>query len=292
MKLKVNSKINNPRKAKRLGYRVDALLKESRFIVKIHSVFDHAINFLAIDDWIITLLPENYPVGPQTIILYDGDFYFFKTITFPSNGFKFKDFINVEDSNIIPRKIVCDKDKMNVENIRTNTEYFSQLLYEKGNKNGLIGKDNEYYKYALPFLDNFRVLFKQKEFQGAFCQLQDLIGLGAGLTPSGDDFILGVMAAFYFLGLYEGDIQKTMTLTVKKARKKTNLISYNMLRQGAAGGFIEWIEDMTFALIYEDIKQVNKAFLNMIKIGGSSGSDISAGILFGISIILEANLIL
>jgi len=114
-------------------------------------------------------------------------------------------------------------------------------------------------------------------------KLIGLIGLGPGLTPSGDDFVLGIFAAFYYFGLDIDIILILRDIIIGKAKNKTNIISYNMLRQGAKGGFIEWVEDMAYSIVYQGPEEIEAAFGNMQKIGSSSGSDISAGILFGLN---------
>lgn len=269
--------------ALKVGYAVEDILQKSNSKLKFHSIFKHAVNLIDNKDWIITLLPESYSGGPQAVILSLEDFASFKGLGFKAMDIcDFSQLINIKGAQITYRKYTDISAHKDITKIESNKTYFRGLLCEKGNKNGLLGEDNIYSMYAAPKLKEFQALFEQNRFEEAGERLLELIGLGPGLTPSGDDFVLGIFAALYSLGINKDIIMSLKDIIIRKAKDKTNIISYNMLRQGAMGGFIEWVEDMAYSLIYESPHQIEKAFSNMQKIGSSSGSDISAGILFGI----------
>jgi hypothetical protein len=64
--------------------------------------------------------------------------------------------------------------------------------------------------------------------------LERLIGLGPGLTPSGDDFVGGLMVALHYLGF--ADVAATIAeAALPVASRETNTISAQLLRCAAAG---------------------------------------------------------
>lgn len=69
-----------------------------------------------------------------------------------------------------------------------------------------------------------------------YSKLDELLGLGNGLTPAGDDFILGVICFYYFFNNYVSvDTLNTISLSLDKIKAslhKTNDISSNMLSLG------------------------------------------------------------
>ncbi len=273
--------------ALKIGDEVEDILEKSDSRLRVHSIFEHAINLINDSDWIITLLPEGYPAGPQAVILTQENFARFKSLGLgAADTFDFNKLIGTKKSQIIYRRSGDKPVPEDIIKAESNNTYFESLLSQKGNKNGLLGKDNMYSRYAAPILTEFQTLFLEQRFDEAGEKLLGLIGLGPGLTPSGDDFVLGVFAAIYSFGMNKDIISSLKNIMAQKAKNKTNIISYNMLRQGAMGGFIEWAEDMADAVIYGDPQQIEAAFSRMLKIGSSSGSDISAGILFGITNIL------
>lgn len=273
--------------ALKIGDGVEEILEKSDSRLKVHSIFEHAVNLINDNDWIITLLPEDYSAGPQAVILAQEDFAKFKSLGLgAADTLDFNELISIKNSQTIYRRSGYKPVPEDIIKAEGNNIYFESLLSQKGNKNGLLGKENIYSRYAAPILSEFATLFLQKRFDEAGEKLLGLIGLGPGLTPSGDDFVLGVFAAIYSFRMSEDIISGLKDIMVRKAKNKTNIISYNMLRQGAMGGFIEWVEDMADAVIYGDPQQIEAAFSEMLKIGSSSGSDISAGILFGMTNIL------
>lgn len=279
---------NGTIKALKMGDRVEHILYNADFKLKVHSVFEHAVNFIDLNDWIITMLPESYCVSPQGIILQHGEFSKLKSIELDKMKIlNLGKFINLEDAETVPRKMADNSMPIDMSKVEINKEYLGKLLQESGNKSGLLGQTNIYGKYAEPILKEFDSLFIGRRYKEAGQKLFELVGLGPGLTPSGDDFIIGVMASFKFYRMNEEIFKEITEPIIHKAKSRTNIISYNMLRQGASGGFLEWIEDMALSVLYKNTEDIEKAFINMMKIGSSSGSDISAGILFGMEEVMN-----
>ena len=279
----ITTKLHGTIKALKVGDRVGYLLNNTDSKLKIHSIFDHAVNFIDRNDWIITLLPESYCIGPQGIILDHKEFSKFKSMELNvMDLWDFSELLSIEEAEVVSRKPLDNSIPIDMFRVKANKEYFHKLLNQSGNKNGMLGKTSIYRKYAEPILEEFSNLFIDRKYKEAGQKLFELVGLGPGLTPSGDDFIIGVMASFKFCGMKKETFADLTELIINKAKSKTNIISFNILRQGALGGFLEWIEDMALSVIHGNYEDIEKAFKNMLKIGSSSGSDISAGILFGI----------
>lgn len=109
-------------------------------------------------------------------------------------------------------------------------------------------------------------------------QLKGFIGLGVGLTPSGDDFLTGLFAVWHAhrgnqldLILYEQqewlDYIKSYTTTV----------SYHMLKNGLNGSFNNALKQILLKgekLEQEDLEE-------MLKIGSTSGTDMLIGVVEG-----------
>lgn len=101
--------------------------------------------------------------------------------------------------------------------------------------------------------------------------LQELLGLGIGLTPSGDDFIIGVLAA---LELYKkSDIRTRLAEAVGSNLSATNTISAAFLRHAINGRYSERLLEM---LLHPSEGRVVLA----ASVGHSSGADTLFGILF------------
>jgi len=276
----------NKIKALKIGYKVEDILNNADSKLRIHSIFQHAINLIDHSDWIITILPDNYSAGPQTVILTQDGFAEFKSLGFKvMDTCNLRNLIDTENAITITGRTINESILKDITRIHRNIDYFESILSQRGNKNGLLGQNSIYSKYAAPIMTEIESSFSQGKYEKAADNILKLTGLGPGLTPSGDDFILGILAVFKFC-LVPQDIICTLTRKIiNDAKTRTNIISYNMLRQGAMGGFPEWVEDMAFSIICENPEDIDIAFSKILKIGSSSGSDISAGMLFGLKLI-------
>jgi hypothetical protein len=99
-----------------------------------------------------------------------------------------------------------------------------------------------------------------------------LAGLGGGLTPSGDDFLLGVMV---WLRL---NLQSPITNTLMKTvSSKTTTLSSALLRAAGRGEFaIAW-HNLLDALAGDDPAQVESAARQVLACGHTSGADALTG---------------
>ncbi|GAH96065.1 unnamed protein product, partial [marine sediment metagenome] len=110
-----------------------------------------------------------------------------------------------------------------------------------------------------------------------------LIGLGPGLTPAADDFLLGILASLYYIGYYFGNhlesLKKIASFIIYDLPGRTTFISEIMLRNGMKARFSEPIRDLMLAVTNSN--SINDECINLLNIGGTSGSDCAAGIVFG-----------
>jgi hypothetical protein len=109
-----------------------------------------------------------------------------------------------------------------------------------------------------------------------------LVGLGPGLTPSGDDFLTGYMAAMWSRGGAESGIAALLeklgaSLTPLFAR--TNAISRQMLRDAVHGRFTEHLVALVSAVAHA--RDVVGATMRTLESGHTSGADTVCGLLFG-----------
>ena len=108
--------------------------------------------------------------------------------------------------------------------------------------------------------------------------IDTLIGLGPGLTPSGDDFLGGVMISLYSLGFKEVAL-KMAHIVLARARFRTNKISFVHLSCAARGEGSAAVHNIILN-IYENSAQKLKACIDDIDtIGHTSGWDTLAGII-------------
>ena len=112
---------------------------------------------------------------------------------------------------------------------------------------------------------------------------EDLIGLGEGLTPSGDDFIggmlFGVATLHEVYGLPARIPSDALRRFLATAQQRTNRISHTLLRDYAVGQGPEPLHRYLHALMAgEPVAAISRLASDVIRIGHSTGWDCLTGL--------------
>lgn len=117
--------------------------------------------------------------------------------------------------------------------------------------------------------------------------LADILGLGPGLTPSGDDLACGYI--YYTLRCGKPD-EKTK-LCIKRIlevmRKLTTAVSCEFLSAAASGAKVTLFDGVCFA---KDKEALEKAIDRLLMMGSNSGADVLCGMLLAAKQILRKRL--
>ena len=112
--------------------------------------------------------------------------------------------------------------------------------------------------------------------------LSALVGLGTGLTPAGDDFIVGYLAALWSRSYRERGLAallRALAAPVGQLSCRTNAISRQMLLDALGGHFAERLTEVVRCLWGGG--EVTRAAERLLEVGHSSGADGLCGLLFG-----------
>jgi hypothetical protein len=109
-----------------------------------------------------------------------------------------------------------------------------------------------------------------------------LVGLGPGLTPAGDDFLVGLAAACAMRGARARGHAQLLLRVVKDNAHRTNRISYTAMTQAATRRVRDSIIRFAQALAGGDFSTLRPCAERVIAIGATSGTDIMAGMLAGL----------
>lgn len=131
----------------------------------------------------------------------------------------------------------------------------------------------------------------EKDFAmtGSACGLEQLIGLGYGLTPSGDDFLAGVVMGFNKMQKHREAILSARHF-YSKAQGKTTTISLAFYRALADGRVAEPYLRFLEMIGREEKAERAHLFDRVTDFGGTSGWDTLAGIVFGINLIQRSTM--
>lgn len=104
---------------------------------------------------------------------------------------------------------------------------------------------------------------------------RSLAGLGPGLTPAGDDVLVGLLSALSVLG----GSPVTLDAVRAAAYGRTTDLSLALLRHAAAGECIDRVGGLLQALA--GYGEVEPAYRRLAAVGHSSGPALAAGVLIG-----------
>jgi hypothetical protein len=144
--------------------------------------------------------------------------------------------------------------------------------------------------HAVARFDAVRNALLQGDLKALEAAAIRVLGLGHGLTPSGDDFVggvffaLGKLPANAFGASWLRDFPEVAARIRSAANTATNVISAALLGDLMAGESYSVLHDLLAAFESDDAIKIEAACEHLMRLGASSGSDILAGVLLALSI--------
>jgi len=125
-------------------------------------------------------------------------------------------------------------------------------------------------------LSTFATAMMVPDFATSCAVAKQLAGLGQGLTPAGDDFILGAILAAWII--HTPEVAKSLVEEIANAAAPlTTSLSAAWLRSAGRGeAGIRWHEFFE-SLISGDLASIQKAMDKILAVGETSGADALAG---------------
>lgn len=263
-----------------------SLLLEGKRPFYIHSVFDRAVNLVS-GERFLTLLPQERGGGEAyTTLAISRNISFTSLGLFPGcqvevdKGYRVRlaPKVLVDFSLSLPWEsplrgikapLTIDGEALNLlRNALMESNVASPFkLVLKGGKSGpalLVHK-----------LGSSLLL---QEPEGVERALEELVGWGPGLTPSGDDLILGLSLTRAIwrkaYGLQEGIWEKRVTSLLGR----TLPLSAFFLREALQGRGHEFIEKVLACILGKTPREMGEAVRKLLGVGGSSGFDMALGV--------------
>lgn len=147
-------------------------------------------------------------------------------------------------------------------------------------------------KRARPALNEIVMASIAQDFPRILLTAEKLIGLGEGLTPSGDDFIGGLL--FTSLTIqetyrqYQGFAAPDVALFLESSIPRTNLISATMLKELAAGHAPGTLLRLIKAILTDNqLESTHHLGLELVQLGNSTGWDLLTGVWMGMLLSLS-----
>ncbi len=258
---------------------------------RLHSTFANAINFRR-GRLIVSLVPPRTGSGPLNLVL--------KRLPLGARRLRASRFYFYIDENRLRKEPaalyssglpILDSDP---ETVRANTAALSEILARKAPPKSLAFIFNPALEADFSRVFERRLLARFKKaiayfYAGDYVPgVKTMRGLGLGLTPSGDDFISGLLTGFNFALL---NLRFDAEVRIKQIffyAGGSNLVSNASLRSSYEGKASAKVRRLLKALAGTGRRELEAAAADTLKSGHTSGADFCAGLVFALQDVLKA----
>ncbi|MHC0038447.1 oxamate carbamoyltransferase subunit AllH family protein [Pseudoneobacillus sp. C159] len=270
-------------------------IKDSSFSGYIHSTFNRTINLQCFEnDELYTIACNQIDNGPNTLVIERerfGDIELAVNTSVITENQKLyignQMVISVEKAELWESKLpkYPTNPEIFYKNISKMKEYINLHGKDGGIKKTLKPQspfDTEMSKIIEERISMLHEALLNKEISDASKSAIRLIGLGPGLTPSGDDYLVGL---FTILNISNSPLfcYRTLAdLVVHEARTLTNDISYMALKKASVGQTRESIIHLVKSIFTGKDEEFILSLNKVLTIGSTSGTDIALGIYNGL----------
>lgn len=279
------------------------VLQQGAFDARVHSVFDRVVNLEAAGGELFTLAARGSDNAPHTAIV--------DIAGFGATGIAVGDPITgvAQDIHVGSRVVVqwaaaptwqarlpeyAGADACLRVQLRAARSYLA-LHGARGGMAGQGGAQGTFADEVSAALEQRSNLLlaalARKRFADACRHANSMLGLGPGLTPSGDDFLVGLFAVLNVAGSPCHGWLGGGTQVLLHAGQATNAISLAALTTAARGLVRESIAALIDSLMHGTPATLVEPLQRVLAMGATSGADMVAGILAGLELNLrvEAN---
>jgi hypothetical protein len=299
-----------------LSRAIQSCLVEPGRLGVVHSTFDCAVNIrLENEARIISLTYASAGRLPYALMLAEGS-----PASFPTRGVKDGQNVFVEAGSCLTIEGAQDRYDYSIADTwdpcmgklaaPTDNQAFRELLewaadyvHARANLAGLapllrrpqqlltggfeLGDtpDQRLAKLAAPDVTGLLIALQKENAPALSVAMDRLVGFGIGGTPSGDDLLVGLLAALSrsraaraerMHGLLAGCLEKQLN------ESSTTLLSLTVLRHALAGEYSEKVHNVTRLLLHpENPESLESSLQQLLLHGATSGSEMFLGICLG-----------
>lgn len=260
---------------------------EDNVIYRLHSRFNHAMNWVNIDREMITFLTRDLPNAPNTLLI---DMASFQNLNLSESAVFMKNsdgyFI---DGNKISDGLSIAIWVMNVPTIHNVESETLKVMNDFLDRNceETTGIETKIYE---KLDENYQKLIEacgKKSYEEITSFARQCIGLGLGLTPSGDDRLVGFLLGCYTQSEKNQNIIKALQSAIDVSIERTNEISYAMLKMAREGRFNEWLLQLAKEISQNHLDEIPLAMQKVFAIGSRSGGDMLKGLVLSLEMNLD-----
>lgn len=252
---------------------------------KLHSAFANALNFRK-GKLLISLVPPRTGSGPLNVVL--------KQLPLGAKRLRSTRFYFYIDENRLRKEPAAEYSssvpviEADAETVTANADALARILVKKAPPKSLA------FIFAPALEKQFNRVFERHllaRFKKAVAYfragndsrgVKTMRGLGLGYTPSGDDFISGLLAGLNFAVQNLRYDAETRIERIFFYAEGNNLVSNSFLRCSYEGKVTAKVRRLMRALAGKNRKELAAAASAALKSGHTSGADFCAGLVFAL----------
>jgi hypothetical protein len=276
-------------------------IKANEFTGYVHSVFNRTVNIQSLENGeLYTVACQEIDNGPNTLVI--------QVECFQSLNLSINDHVYAEKNVLqIANKLVVTVDKaklwgsmlpkypQDVETLNRNLTKMKAYIDNYGIGGGMKKSNHSSTPFEIELsrmLEERTGLLLTELFNNRMSvsieKASKLIGLGPGLTPSGDDFLVGLFTVLNIQKNHRHPLKDFCKEVVKLAKPLTNDISYMAMQKASIGKVRESIISLVNSILYGTEEDLILSLNKVLKIGSSSGTDIALGIVAGLEVQIKS----
>jgi hypothetical protein len=276
-------------------------IKASEFTGYVHSIFNRTVNVQSLETGeLYTVACHEIDNGPNTLIL--------QVDCFNPINLAINDHVYAEKNVLhIANKLAMTVDKaalwesilpiypQNVETLNRNLTKMKDYIDNHGIGGGMKKSNHSPTAFEMELsrmleerTDSLLTELSNKRMSESIEKASKLIGLGPGLTPSGDDFLVGLFTVLNIQKSPKYHLKDFGKEVVKLAKPLTNDISYMAIQKASIGKVRESIISLVTSILYGTEEDLILSLNKVLKIGSSSGTDIALGIVAGLEVQIKS----
>jgi hypothetical protein len=278
-----------------------ASLRRDGYTGRVHSVFDRVVNLQSAQGGLLTLASSDVDNAPDTLIVDVRGFGNCRLAVGDRCGAAMPDelfigsALRVNHAGAVTWSERCPAYPDDVSTLRASLGQIEMALARDGTPGGVLPAATG----DAPMLRAVHAALAQRAARtldalshgdlGVACESAlGMIGLGPGLTPSGDDFLTGLFAVLNIERSPCHRFRRICDHVVAEAVPLTNAISLATLKAAAQGRVRESIVVLLRYSMFGSAEGVGRSLSRVLAIGSTSGTDIVAGIVAGFKVNLQS----
>ena len=235
---------------------------------RVLHVFDDACNLINADRDVLSIVTPQIGNGPFNLVVED-DILFSKYLKSESSVAVFEDRLEIGDLTIDMRTAQLWNPRPDWGRLHASKEDISNQL------TSLPNVDRQPFLPA-SLCSTLTTSIVLADINSSFIATKQLAGLGIGLTPSGDDFMMGALYAAWIVHPLEVASVFTKEITEIAVPLTTSLSATGLKSAGRGEAGIIWHEFFVALIANEDLES---PIAKIISVGETSGADALAGFL-------------